>query len=72
MKRVLRRLGFITSENVVDVKGRVACCISTADELLATELIFSGVLNELTNDQLVALLSCLVYAEKVSIRIMIL
>lgn len=65
MKRVLRRLGFITKENVVDTKGRVACCISTADELLATELIFSGVFNELSTEHVVALVSCLVYTEKV-------
>ncbi|XXQ38758.1 Helicase ATP-binding domain-containing protein [Plasmodiophora brassicae] len=64
MKRVLRRLGFITKENVVDTKGRVACCISTADELLATELIFSGVFNELSTEHVVALVSCLVYTEK--------
>eukprot|EP01083_Nonionella_stella_P113767 335635_1 len=40
MKRVLRRLAFVDSGNVVQLKGRVACDMSTADELLATELMF--------------------------------
>ena len=34
------------------------------DELLATELIFAGVFNEIEPEQLVALLSCLVYNDK--------
>jgi ATP-dependent RNA helicase DOB1 len=34
MKRVLRRLGHTTEDNVIDLKGRVACEISTCDELL--------------------------------------
>eukprot|EP00063_Salmo_salar_P019360 XP_013994195.1 PREDICTED: superkiller viralicidic activity 2-like 2 isoform X2 [Salmo salar] len=33
-KRVLRRLGFATSSDVIEMKGRVACEISSADELL--------------------------------------
>jgi ATP-dependent RNA helicase DOB1 len=47
MKRVLRRLGHINAENVVQIKGRVACEINTADELLVTELIFNGAFNDL-------------------------
>ena len=35
-KRVLRRLGFTTADDIVDMKGRVACEISTGDELLLT------------------------------------
>jgi len=64
MKRVLRRLGHTTADNVIDLKGRVACEISTGDELLATELIFSGVFNDLTPEQIAALCSCLVFEEK--------
>ncbi|KAF8919476.1 antiviral helicase [Mucidula mucida] len=65
-KRVLRRLGFTTSADIVDVKGRVACEISTGDELLLTELIFNGVFNNLTPEQCTALLSCFVFDEKAS------
>ena len=40
MKRALRRLGH-TEEDVVQLKGRAACEVSTADELLITELMFN-------------------------------
>jgi ATP-dependent RNA helicase DOB1 len=40
--RVLKRLGHINSEGVVQLKGRAACLIDTADELLITELMFNG------------------------------
>ncbi|RDB26840.1 ATP-dependent RNA helicase mtr4 [Hypsizygus marmoreus] len=63
-KRVLRRLGFTTSSDIVDMKGRVACEISSGDELLLTELIFNGVFNSLSPEQCAALLSCFVFTEK--------
>jgi len=63
MKRVLRRLGHTTADNVIDVKGRIACEISTCDELLGTELMFGGLFNELNPEQIVALVSCLVFTE---------
>ncbi|KAH9832009.1 antiviral helicase [Rhodofomes roseus] len=63
-KRVLRRLGFTTSADIVDMKGRVACEISTGDELLLTELIFNGVFNSLSPEQCAGLLSCFVFTEK--------
>lgn len=63
-KRVLRRLGFTTNDDIVEKKGRVACEISTGDELLLTEMIFNGVFNELTHEQCAALLSCFVFNEK--------
>lgn len=54
MKRVLRRLGHLSADNVVQTKGRVACEINTADELLVTELIFSGAFNDLDAGQAVS------------------
>lgn len=65
-KRVLRRLGYCTSSDVIEFKGRVACELSSADELLLTEMIFNGVFNNLTTPQTVALLSCFVCDEKSS------
>lgn len=41
--RVLKRLGHINAEGVVQTKGRAACLIDTADELLVTELMFNGI-----------------------------
>ena len=64
-KRVLRRLGFTTGADIVDMKGRVACEISTGDELLLTELIFNGAFNALSPEQCAGLLSCFVFTEKV-------
>lgn len=64
-KRVLRRLGFTTAADIVDMKGRVACEISSGDELLLTELIFNGVFNPLSPEQSAGLLSCFVFTEKV-------
>ncbi|KAG0698410.1 rRNA-processing arch domain-containing protein [Suillus ampliporus] len=63
-KRVLRRLGFTNSSDIAELKGRVACEISTGDELLLTELIFNGVFNTLLPEQCASLLSCFVFAEK--------
>lgn len=71
-KRVLRRLGFTTSSDIVDMKGRVACEISSGDELLLTELIFNGAFNPLSPEQCAGLLSCFVFTEKVCLSFAIL
>lgn len=63
-KRVLRRLGFTTQNDIIELKGRVACDISTGDELLLTELIFNGNFNDLTPAQCAALLCCFVFEER--------
>ena len=58
----------INGEGVVTVKGRAACEIDTADELLTTEMMFNGTFNGLDKHQLVALVSCLVPGEKSQVR----
>ncbi|CAE5962631.1 unnamed protein product [Arabidopsis arenosa] len=63
-KRVLRRLGYITSDNVVELKGKVACEISSAEELTLTELMFSGIFKDAKVEELVSLLSCFVWRER--------
>ncbi|CAM6129641.1 unnamed protein product [Calypogeia fissa] len=63
-KKVLRRLGYASVDGVVEMKGRVACEISSADELILTELIFAGSFKELSVEQIVALVSCFVWQEK--------
>uniref|UniRef100_A0A3Q4HD89 Exosome RNA helicase MTR4 n=1 Tax=Neolamprologus brichardi TaxID=32507 RepID=A0A3Q4HD89_NEOBR len=65
-KRVLRRLGFASPSDVIEMKGRVACEISSADELLLTEMMFNGLFNDLTVEQATALLSCFVFQENAS------
>ncbi len=63
-KRVLRRLHFINEDEVVQLKARVACEISTGDELMLSELLFNGFFNELTPEQCASVLSCFVFEEK--------
>ncbi|KAI9827007.1 MAG: ATP-dependent RNA helicase mtr4 [Phylliscum demangeonii] len=63
-KRVLRRLGFINDADVVQLKARVACEISTGDELILSELLFNRFFNELTPEQCAAALSCFIFEEK--------
>ena len=52
--------------DIVAIKGRVACEISTGDELVLTELLFAGIFNALSVDVALALLSCFVCEERVS------
>ncbi|KIV99295.1 uncharacterized protein PV09_09062 [Verruconis gallopava] len=63
-KRVLRRLGFINDADVVQLKARVACEISTGDELVLSELLFNRFFNELSPEECAAALSCFIFEEK--------
>lgn len=47
MKRVMRRLDMCDKHDVPTIKGKVACSISASDELLCTELLFSGMFSAL-------------------------
>lgn len=48
----------------MELKGKVACEISSADELTLTELMFNGVLKDIKVEEMIALLSCFVWREK--------
>ena len=48
MKRVMRRLGMIDANDVPQLKGKVAASISAADEIISTELLFSGFFQQLS------------------------
>ena len=91
-RRVLRRLGYLSDDDVVQLKGRVAAEIATCDELararaqrasnlesiisnltnlphslqVATELMMTGAFAPLSPEAVVALVSCLVWREKVA------
>ncbi|KAH6559863.1 hypothetical protein BASA60_000428 [Batrachochytrium salamandrivorans] len=65
-RRVLRRLGYTNEQDIIEIKGRVACEISAGDELVLTELLFNGVFTDLSVDQTVALLSCFTFGERSS------
>ena len=66
-KRVLRRLGFINDAEVVELKARVACEISSTEghELLLSELLFNRFFNELAPELCAALLSVFIFDERV-------
>ncbi|KAI8621867.1 NUC185 domain-containing protein [Chytriomyces sp. MP71] len=61
---VLKVLNFIDENSTVQIKGRVACEINTADELILTELILENFLADYEPAEIVALLSCFVFQEK--------
>ncbi|GMF29200.1 unnamed protein product [Phytophthora fragariaefolia] len=61
---VLKRLGYISDDGVVQVKGRVACEVNTCEELVLTEMIFENVLANLEPEEIVAVLSALIFQEK--------
>lgn len=66
MKRVMRRLDMVDKNDVPHLKGKVAASLSASDEILTTELIFSGFFQELSPPQMAAVLSCLVYTDNKS------
>ncbi len=49
---------------MVTVKGRAAAELSLGDELVLSDLLFTGALQGLDGDQLAALLSCFVWRER--------
>jgi len=64
MRRVLRRLEFVNKDGVVQLKGRMACELTSADEVLMTEIVFQNVFADMEANHIVALCSCLVFDEK--------
>lgn len=61
---VLKELNFIDEHSSVQLKGRVACEVNSANELVLTELILENVLSSYDPEEIVALLSCFVFQEK--------
>merc|ERR1719327_1570466 len=64
MRRVLRRLEFVDKVGIVQLKGRMACEITAADEVLMTEIVFQNVFEGMEANHIIALCSCLVFDEK--------
>ena len=66
MRRMLERLEYVNSDDVLLLKGRAACCIEASDELLLVEVIVDGVLNELSTAETVAVLACMLPGQRVA------
>ncbi|XP_056287810.1 helicase SKI2W [Pseudoliparis swirei] len=65
--KVLQSLQYVDSSGAVQLKGRVACQISS-HELLLTELLFENVLSPLAPEESAALLSCLIFTQKTQVE----
>lgn len=65
---VLKSLKFIDENSTVLLKGRVACEINSANELVLTELILENTLANYDPEEVVALLSCFVFQEKTDVE----
>ena len=63
-KAVLQKLGYLNENETVFFKGRVACEVNTCEELIATEMVFEGLLDDLKPEEIAAALSALVFQEK--------
>lgn len=66
MKSVMRRLAHLDQDDIVELKGKVACEISAGDELLITELIFRGIFNDLQPAEVAGVLAALMHDENSS------
>uniref|UniRef100_A0A674CQN9 SKI2 subunit of superkiller complex n=1 Tax=Salmo trutta TaxID=8032 RepID=A0A674CQN9_SALTR len=65
--KVLQSLQYVDNSGAVQLKGRVACQISS-HELLLTELLFENALSPLAPEESAALLSCLVFQQKTQVE----
>lgn len=65
--QVLQSLQYVDDGGAVQLKGRVACQISS-HELLLTELLFENVLSPLAPEESAALLSCLIFAQNTQVE----
>ncbi|XP_077599732.1 superkiller complex protein 2 [Stigmatopora nigra] len=65
--KVLQSLQYVDSGGAVQLKGRVACQISS-HELLLTELLFENALSPLAPEESAALLSCLVFTRNTQVE----
>ncbi|KAM4630900.1 superkiller complex protein 2 [Polymixia lowei] len=65
--KVLQSLQYVDSGGAVQLKGRVACQISS-HELLLTELLFENALSTLAPEESAALLSCLIFTQNTQVE----
>lgn len=61
---VLKEIGCIDADLVVQIKGRVACEMNSGEELICTECLFENQLDDLEPEEAVALMSAFVFQQK--------
>eukprot|EP00914_Ancora_sagittata_P031678 GHVO01064173.1.p1 GENE.GHVO01064173.1~~GHVO01064173.1.p1 ORF type:complete len:998 (+),score=151.22 GHVO01064173.1:303-3296(+) len=62
--QLLKSRNYLDQSGCITLKGRVACELLTSDEITLVEILFSGILQKLTPEELAAVLSCFVYPDK--------
>nr|XP_043623499.1 DExH-box ATP-dependent RNA helicase DExH11 [Erigeron canadensis] len=61
---VLKQIGCIDADLVVQIKGRVACEMNSGEELICTECLFENQLDDLEPEEAVALMSAFVFQQR--------
>jgi len=61
---VLKQIGCVDADLVVQIKGRVACEMNSGEELICAECLFENQLDELEPEEAVAIMSALVFQQK--------
>ncbi|XP_041998400.1 DExH-box ATP-dependent RNA helicase DExH11-like isoform X1 [Salvia splendens] len=61
---VLKEIGCIDADLVVQLKGRVACEMNSGEELICTECLFENQLNDLEPEEAVAIMSAFVFQQR--------
>ncbi|KAL5748007.1 hypothetical protein ACOSQ2_025304 [Xanthoceras sorbifolium] len=61
---VLKEIGCIDTDLVVQIKGRVACEMNSGEELICTECLFENQLDDLQPEEAVAIMSAFVFQQK--------
>ncbi|CAI9106905.1 OLC1v1006152C1 [Oldenlandia corymbosa var. corymbosa] len=61
---VLKEIGCIDADLVVQIKGRVACEMNSGEELICTECLFENQFEDLEPEEAVAIMSAFVFQQK--------
>ncbi|KAI9196543.1 hypothetical protein LWI28_024817 [Acer negundo] len=61
---ILKEIGCIDIDLVVQIKGRVACEMNSGEELICTECLFENQLDDLEPEEAVAIMSAFVFQQK--------
>ncbi|XP_071934825.1 DExH-box ATP-dependent RNA helicase DExH11 isoform X2 [Coffea arabica] len=61
---VLKEIGCVDADLVVQIKGRVACEMNSGEELICTECLFENQFDDLEPEEAVAIMSAFVFQQK--------
>jgi superfamily II RNA helicase len=64
MLEVLKKLNYISNNNILSLKGQVAAIFGSGKELLLTELIYQNLIDNLNPSEIAALISSIIFQGK--------